>query len=625
MAASKQTNRTEALILDYLNTNTEHAIMITAPWGSGKTYFLKHTIFNNINDTGYRGIVVSLFGVRTIDEIKERILIELYPILENKLIKVGALAASAIAKVVDIAKLITPANWVPINLDNADTGKLKKAAAELVELKKLLICFDDLERVNPDLLKATEILGYINSLVEEENIKILVVANQDKIDDEKFKEIKEKVIGNTIHFTQEFDEVLSAITAEVGYPTSKFQDLIDDNKYAIKAMLEQENGGHVNYRTLKYFLSHFQKIAHYIQSNRDKAIVKIKDDLLKKVLDFCLVVCIEFKTGRIAYKANGGMDDLSNAVIRMMFEDKTAKNRADEIVDQYYGGKYDGYHYYSNLYNYLTGGDVFLEDELYNEIIKQYNIVDGNLDEHYVVFRSLGFQEVNKMSDDEYIIQTKRLLHFLRAGNFHLRDFITIFYFLTRFGNPLELDPEDLKEEMISILKSNATRYNYQPMLHQYTKLDDNLSDYKYYAALRNVMIEINDQNAENDQKLADENIADLLQNNFEDCFSYFTSDTEPSLAKKSLSAVSPEIFYDVFLKQTNTNKLNMSILLGIVFGAGKGNDEPKDLKFLKDLKILVENHIASNKPKNVSGNLFSELLRYVTKAIERISPYAQI
>ncbi|SFA41332.1 KAP family P-loop domain-containing protein [Pedobacter suwonensis] len=624
MTNSKDTNKTQLLILNYLNSNTNHAIMITAPWGSGKTHFLRNTVFNEISSTGYKGIIVSLFGVTSIEGIKDRILIELYPILENKLVKVGAIAVSTIAKVVDIGKLITPANWVPTNLENIEGRKLKKAAAELINLKKLLICFDDLERVRPDLLSSTEILGYINSLVEEENIKIIIIANQDKITDKQYLEIKEKVISNTIHFTQDFSNAFEAIASEVGYPTNKFRNFIHDNRESIKTMLEKENDGHVNYRTLKYFLVHFQRVAHYIQSIRDKAIIQIKEDLLKKVMDFCLVVCIEFKIGKISYGANQEMDDLSNAISRMMLDDKTPQNYADEIVDKYYGGKYDGYDYYRNLFDYLTGGDVFSEKELHNEIIKKYNILNGTLDEHYIVYRSLGYHEVNHMNDDEYLSQTNKLLAFLREGTYHLQDFITIFYYLTRFGNPLGLDLESLKLEMISILQANAQRYSYQPMLKQYTSIDENSSNYEYYLPIRNVMLAVNNQNAERDQNVIDENILNLLQNNFDDCFQYFTDDLTTSLGKKSLSAVSPEIFLDTFFNQTNANKYKMNMLIGIVFSSGKGNYAAKDLSFLRGLQSLVENHISAENLNNVSGDLTLELLNYTKKAIEAIIPYVE-
>ncbi|MFX4959688.1 hypothetical protein ABTC43_19895, partial [Acinetobacter baumannii] len=71
----------------------------------------------------------------------------------------------------------------------------------LIKFEELVICFDDLERISPNL-KIEELIGFINSLVESENVKVLIIANQGKgaLTDEKFKEFQEKVIGNTIEF-----------------------------------------------------------------------------------------------------------------------------------------------------------------------------------------------------------------------------------------------------------------------------------------------------------------------------------------------------------------------------------------------------------------------------------------
>lgn len=46
------------------------------------------------------------------------------------------------------------------------------------EISQYIIFFDDLERC---MISITELLGYINELVEHKNVKTLLIANEDKI------------------------------------------------------------------------------------------------------------------------------------------------------------------------------------------------------------------------------------------------------------------------------------------------------------------------------------------------------------------------------------------------------------------------------------------------------------
>lgn len=61
--------------------------------------------------------------------------------------------------------------------------------------KKLVLVFDDLERSKQD--KAT-FLGAINDYCENRNIKTIIIADEDHISEDEYKEFKEKVISHTL-------------------------------------------------------------------------------------------------------------------------------------------------------------------------------------------------------------------------------------------------------------------------------------------------------------------------------------------------------------------------------------------------------------------------------------------
>ncbi|WP_454046832.1 P-loop NTPase fold protein [Chryseobacterium sp. Marseille-Q8038] len=93
----------DGIIKFYLQNETNNSLLITGDWGVGKTYYYKNILEKEIetfptyfdNKKKYKSIVVSLFGISSIDEIQSQILLSLYPILGNKKVKISA----AIAKI----------------------------------------------------------------------------------------------------------------------------------------------------------------------------------------------------------------------------------------------------------------------------------------------------------------------------------------------------------------------------------------------------------------------------------------------------------------------------------------------------------------------------------------------
>lgn len=56
---------------------TKSAIMLTAPWGKGKSYFIQNELMPYIeNNGGYQTIYVSLYGISTLAEISKSIYFE---------------------------------------------------------------------------------------------------------------------------------------------------------------------------------------------------------------------------------------------------------------------------------------------------------------------------------------------------------------------------------------------------------------------------------------------------------------------------------------------------------------------------------------------------------------------
>jgi len=60
-------------------------------------------------------------------------------------------------------------------------------------------------------------------LVEHDNNKIILIANEDKMDPERFIKNKEKTIGYTLHFEQSFQEVFENFISTYGSNSCSYQ------------------------------------------------------------------------------------------------------------------------------------------------------------------------------------------------------------------------------------------------------------------------------------------------------------------------------------------------------------------------------------------------------------------
>lgn len=216
-------------ILHYINEDkTGSAIMLTAPWGSGKTYYIQNNLIPFLKEKDNKKcIVVSLYGLKNLYELSKAIYLECRLKLLNKdseKIAVGKLAVSTVVKGV--------ASFFNVDLSKSEDDL--KSLYESIDLSDKLIIIEDLERSD---IVVNNVLGYVNNLVEQDGVKVLLVANEDEIlkymplvvddpknkgtaelydeitnhEDRNFTELteeylktKEKTVSDTIHFEEDY-------------------------------------------------------------------------------------------------------------------------------------------------------------------------------------------------------------------------------------------------------------------------------------------------------------------------------------------------------------------------------------------------------------------------------------
>lgn len=225
-------------ILHYLTEDkTKSAIMLTAPWGSGKSFYIQNELkpFLEKEENGsHKCLVVSLYGLKELSEISKALYLESRAKFLNnnsEKMEAGKLATKTILKGVT--------SFLGIDLSHSDEDMQK--LFESIDLSGKLIILEDLERSGIDIL---EVLGYVNNLVEQDGVKVLLVANEEaikqykplttateeqqsavelmyKIADnkgreftettKKYLETKEKTISDTIQFEEDYSMAISDI------------------------------------------------------------------------------------------------------------------------------------------------------------------------------------------------------------------------------------------------------------------------------------------------------------------------------------------------------------------------------------------------------------------------------
>ena len=166
-------NELTEYIKNYLeNDKTRSAVMLTGDWGCGKSYYIQNTLVPALTEADEnKCIVVSLYGIKSLEALSKSIYIE---------VRAKALAKKSeslnVAKIFGktIIKGVASFFGVNINVSEDDLNKLYQS----IDLTGKLIVLEDLERSGIDII---EIMGYVNNLVEQDGVKVLLVANEKEI------------------------------------------------------------------------------------------------------------------------------------------------------------------------------------------------------------------------------------------------------------------------------------------------------------------------------------------------------------------------------------------------------------------------------------------------------------
>ena len=206
-------NRLINSVLAYLKElETDYAILINGEWGSGKTYFVMNQLFRSVKNkyTDMRCVHVSLNGLEDLDEIYQKILVELLSNQEAARVGFGLLK-TLLQLDIEIPKIGLKSKNIVAVLKNTSLviAKESKSAPDI------FLCFDDIERISSKT-SIEAVLGYIYAnFIERKHMKVLLISDEGKIDSSAYKIGKEKIIGRTFLFSPLIGEVFQQILTNI--------------------------------------------------------------------------------------------------------------------------------------------------------------------------------------------------------------------------------------------------------------------------------------------------------------------------------------------------------------------------------------------------------------------------
>ena len=347
-------NEIKNIIIDYLkNDKSNQAILIDGEWGSGKTFFVKEKVIPKIKEKlkDVPIYYVSLYGVSSSAEIHNLVSSQITEKYIGKYIgddKASAVVniGSKISKIKPVLDILKEINGASIDL--VHFNELKN---NLEIPTKSIMIFDDLERCNMDVIT---VLGYINSISEHSDTKVIIVANESELGmqntnedlsqkynfilninkfnkdsnvskskkannsdkdsnkslinkgllDEQIEEyfpvnsvyekVKEKLIGITIKYEADFDEIFESLVDK--YAKSS-QDFIKSKKDVILKIFTENN--HSNIRTLIFALTSIDRIYGVLNKiDFDKEYLETE---IGKIIKYIVMQSIYIKTGKYKY------------------------------------------------------------------------------------------------------------------------------------------------------------------------------------------------------------------------------------------------------------------------------------------------------------------------------------
>ena len=634
-------------ILDYIRADyTDYAIMINGEWGSGKTHFWNNKIKNKIESMHFNGrkyttIYMSLYGISNLEEISKKIFIETTQLMDKNLKKYmnnkGQKKIPEYAKTgLDMANLF----GVTQNGDKIDY-------AEFFNTDDKVLCFDDLERANVDVI---DILGYINNFVEHDHIKTIIICNekelstklkssniemktfiatylldkegelnkvndkpiveqiQDKIEyvfdkANDYERIKEKLIGETFEYAPKFSYIINGILMRYENDPELIRFLRDNTGYIISTF---NKSGTRNLRILKHALNDFKKIFEIL----NKYYPNTNNRILQTMLIFTIAVSFEIKAGKVT------KDKFVNIQNNEEYKAILVSSRVLMDNRQFYIKEFDNTYYYNFKaeYRFFKFIEIYIRTRIFDIKVFKNDMEEINSGDSskLPIYKKLLTEEFWKINEDQFDKIVDEVLEEVKKGKIPLLDTVKLFMYYHYFikKDLLRYDEQTIMTNFINGMNVSSLVSGYIPNASE--ELEEIGIDYKS-EEVQEVLKHFENLNEKLKEKMYIEKAEEVFKNipiKMEKFYEQFDKECmdvpifkyyDPFQTFQRISCATNEdivLIKEKLVKRAETYKNNLSI----------------EVENLKKLKKTMDDYV-----KNKQSNLKIVVLKEFSKELENI------
>ena len=532
-------------ILDYIRSDyTDYAVMLNGEWGSGKTHFWNNKIKKKIesmqlNGKRYTTIYMSLYVISNLEEISKKIFMETTQLMDKNLRRF--MNSKGQETIPEYAKTgIDMANFFGVTQNGN-----KLDYAEFFATDDKVLCFDDLERANVDVI---DILGYINNFVEHDHIKTIIICNekelatklkssnlemktfiatylldkqnelnksdkpmvekiQDKIEHvfdkaNDYERIKEKLIGETFEYAPKFDYIINGILMRYENNPDLIRFLRENTGIIISTF---NRSGTRNLRILKHALNDFKKIYEMV----NKSYSNTSNRVMQTMLIFTIAVSFEIKAGKITKEKFINIKDNEEYKSILVSSRILMDNR------QFYIKEFDQNYYYNFKaeYRFFKFIEYYVRTRIFDMKLFKENMdtIRNTVDtENLPSYKRLLTEEYWKISDNEFEAVIEDIIEDVKEGKIKLIDMVKIFAYFSYFSRKglIKYDLKTLKsmffngmnissltseycsniEEELGKIAIEEVEEDMEEILKHFHKLNDQLLDKMYREKAEEIM-----------------------------------------------------------------------------------------------------------------------------------------
>ena len=610
-------------ILNYVRADyTDYAIMINGEWGSGKTYFWNNKVKNkieslSINGRKYTTIYMSLYGISNLEDISKKIFIETTQLMDKNLKKYMDSHEKSVMP--EYAKTgLNMANFFGVT-QNSD--KIDYASFFATDDK--ILCFDDLERANVDVI---DILGYINNFVEHDHIKTIIICNEKELatklknsnlemktfiatyildreggllDSDKpmierirekieyvfdkandYERIKEKLIGETFEYAPKFNYIIDGLLMRY-YTKPELMNFLREHTSLITSTFVKS--GTRNLRILKHALNDFCKVYETVNKYYPNTKVRI----LQTMLIFTIAVSFEIKAGKITKDKFVTIEDNEEYKAILVSSRVLMDNR------QFYIKEFDNNYYFNfkSDYRFFKFIEIYVRTRIFDmKIFKRdmESIINTIDTEKLPGYKRILTEEYWKISDEQFPDIIEEVIGNVKEGSLKLIEIVKLFAYFSYFSkrNLINYEISDLKEIFIDGMDKAVKSSEYC------SNLEEELS--RIGLDVGDEMKEIIDHFQVLNDKLED----DMYRKKAEDVFKYIPMKMELFYDKFASECMDKPILnhydpYQMFQRITCASNEDIMLIKEMLIDRFKKYKDEliPEAPFIKKLKKVLEDY----------------------------------